>query len=222
MERSIYQAELRAEPGAEGAPPVIAGYAAVFNQPSLVLYGMFREKIAPGAFSESLGVDDIRVLWNHNDDYVLGRNRNNTLSLNEDSYGLNIRNEPPNTSWGRDAVVSIGRRDVDQMSFMFDTLVDDWTEERETGQIMRTLYKLRLYEVSPVTFPAYPQTSVGVRGIGRTTKPQPFQLAVEWRDKIEQALPTMPGWVQARLADGAGEAGRALSLRRRRLALYKV
>lgn len=197
MERSVFEAELRA--AGDGATPMIQGYAAVFNQLSVVLYGMFREQIAPGAFAETLAKDDIRTLWNHNPDYVLGRKANGTLRLQEDNYGLLIENDPPDTSVGRDAVVSIRRKDVNQMSFMFDALVDDWSE-LEDGQIMRTLYKMKLYEVSPVTFPAYPQTVVGIRN-----------------EKLG-ALPIVPGWVQARLAGNGAEPTQVrLAMRRRRL-----
>jgi phage head maturation protease len=85
------------------------------------------------------------------------------LTLTEDAHGLRVEISPPNTSWGRDAVESIKRGDVDQMSFGFDVLADDW-DQADDGQLIRTLKKVRLWEVSPVVFPAYPQTSVSVRG----------------------------------------------------------
>lgn len=200
MERSVFQAELRATNGGENAAPQIQGYAAVFNQLSVVLYGMFREQIAPGAFAETLQQDDIRSLWNHNDDFPLGRKANGTLRLQEDQHGLYIENDPPDTQAGRDALVSIRRQDVNQMSFMFDTLVDDWSEDPQSGQIIRTLYKVKLYEVSPVTFPAYPATVVGVRN-----------------EKLG-ALPKVPDWVQARLSGHDAKSAQVrLALRRRRL-----
>jgi len=204
MERSVFTAELRAMMGdmTMGTPPLIEGYAAVFNQPSLILYSAFREIIMPGAFAESLANDDIRSLWNHNPDLVMGRVSNGTLRMLEDDYGLHIENNPPDTCAGRDAVTSIGRKDVNQMSFMFDALVDDWSQD-DTGQIVRSLYKVKLYEVSPVTFPAYPQTVVGVRGTDNCV------------------LPKMPDWVQARLASNDAEPAQVrMALRRRRLNYY--
>jgi len=204
MERSVFQAELRAM--SEGKP-LIEGYAAVFNQLSLVLCDAFVERIMPGAFAESLMQDDIRSLWNHNPDFVLGRKQSGTLRLQEDAYGLHIENDPPDTQVGRDAVVSIGRGDVNQMSFMFDALEVAWSEDPDTEQIIRSLYKVKLYEVSPVTFPAYPQTIVGVRG----------------EDKLKSVLPDVPDWVQARLAGhDAKPAQVRLALRRRRFDLLNL
>lgn len=160
MERRFFPVSLRAT--GEGEKRVIEGYAAVFNSLSVVIYSMFRERIAPGAFAATLG-DDIRALWNHNTDFPLGRTKNNTLRLVEDDAGLKVAIEPPATQLARDFVTSIERGDVDQMSFAFNALDETW-DELEDGTVVRTLLKVRLFEVSPVTFPAYQATSVGVRG----------------------------------------------------------
>ncbi|OPY61471.1 MAG: Caudovirus prohead protease [Syntrophorhabdaceae bacterium PtaU1.Bin034] len=140
----------------------ITGYAAVFNSLSDDL-GWFREKIDPGAFSETIKTDDIRALWNHDSNYPLGRNKSGTLSLSEDAHGLKIDVQPPDTQWARDLMTSIDRGDVDQMSFGFETLSDRW--ETVDKQEIRTLIKVRLFDVSPVTFPAYPDTEVGLRSL---------------------------------------------------------
>jgi HK97 family phage prohead protease len=150
--------EIRAE---EGQPKKIIGYAAVFETLSEPMFG-FREKIQAGAFAESIGADDIRALWNHDENYVLGRNRAGTLKLEEDELGLKIEITPPDAQWARDLLVSIERRDVSQMSFRFETLKDMWDEE-DPQNIVRTLVKARLWDVSPVTFPAYTSTSANVR-----------------------------------------------------------
>lgn len=139
----------------------IRGYAAVFDKLSVPLWG-FREKIARGAFAKSLNDDDVRALWNHDPNYVLGRNRSGSLKLEEDDKGLMIEITPPDTQWARDLVVSIERGDVNQMSFGFETIQDDW-DQGDPKDVIRTLREVKLYDVSPVTFPAYPQTTVGVR-----------------------------------------------------------
>jgi HK97 family phage prohead protease len=148
----------------------IRGHAAVFNQLSSNLGG-FVEKIMPGAFLESIAKDDIRALWNHDDCMVLGRNTAGTLTLAEDEIGLYVEITPPDTTAGRDALTSIQRRDVTQMSFMFSVPEDgDLWEEIGYQQYVRTIVKATLYEVSPVTFPAYPQTDVDARSLIATAK----------------------------------------------------
>lgn len=142
-----------------GTAPVISGYAAVFNSPSEDLGG-FIEKIVPGAFAGGLN-DDIRALWNHESRYVLGRTTNGTLSLAEDEHGLRFEVIPPDTSYAHDLIELIRRGDVNQMSFGFQVVDDEW--HTEGGINYRTLKKVRLFEVSPVTFPAYQETSAKAR-----------------------------------------------------------
>ncbi|MEQ8176674.1 MAG: HK97 family phage prohead protease [Syntrophomonadaceae bacterium] len=160
LERRAFpvKVEIRAD---EGSPPKLVGYAAVFNSLSEDM-GWFREQIKPGAFANSIKNSDIRALWNHNPDYVLGRNRAGTLSLVEDEKGLKIEITPPDTTWARDLMESMRRGDVDQMSFGFRTKQDEW-DERDPKNVVRTLIEVELFDVSPVTYPAYPATSIGVR-----------------------------------------------------------
>ncbi len=160
MEQRNYRVESRVI-REEGEPAKLAGYAAVFDVPSEDMG--YREYIRAGAFEDSLD-GDIRSLFNHDSNYVLGRTLNGTLSLKEDEHGLRFVVIPPETSWARDLLVSIERGDIDQMSFGFRVLEDRWTNQ-EDGTEMRELLKVELFEVSPVTFPAYPQTSVSVREI---------------------------------------------------------
>lgn len=153
--------EVRAE---EGERPKLVGYAAVFSEQSEDLGG-FREQIAPGAFASSLG-DDIRALVNHDSSRVIGRTRSGTLALEEDERGLRAEITPPDTSYGRDLVESVSRGDVSQMSFGFRVRPGGQRfEERDDGMILRTLTDVQLFEVSPVTFPAYPQTDIAVRSL---------------------------------------------------------
>jgi HK97 family phage prohead protease len=154
-ERRVYPVrELVAEEGK------ISGYAAVFGEWSEDLGG-FRERIRRGAFANTLTAD-VRALWQHDPSYVLGRTTNGTLRLQEDEVGLRIEVDPPETNWAQDAMTTMRRGDVDQMSFGFETVEDEWTRGKD-GEQMRELVEVNLFDVSPVTFPAYPQTSVQVR-----------------------------------------------------------
>ncbi len=148
--------------------PRITGYAAVFNETADLYW--FKERIEPGAFAQTLADGaDVRALWNHDSNYVLGRTTSDTLRLREDPRGLAIEIDPPDTQWARDALVTMRRGDVDQMSFGFETVRDDWEYDKE-GDATRTLVEVRLFDVSPVTFPAYPQTSAQVRAMGEQHK----------------------------------------------------
>lgn len=155
--------ELRVEPQEGGGLPVIEGHAAVFDSLSQDLGFLFpfKERIQKGAFKNSIEADDIRALWNHDANYVLGRNRAGTLDLKETGKGLKVRIHPPDTQWARDLTESIKRGDVSQMSFGFIVEKEAWTVE--DGQDIRTLERVKLFDVSPVTFPAYLETDVGVR-----------------------------------------------------------
>jgi HK97 family phage prohead protease len=156
--------ELRVEVQ-DGGLPVIEGHAAIFNSLSqdLGFIFPFKEKIRSGAFAASLKRDDIRALWNHDPNYVLGRNRAGTLELSETDKGLKVRIHPPDTTWAKDLTESIKRGDVSQMSFGFTVEKETW--DVENGDDVRTLEEVKLYDVSPVTFPAYLETDVGVRSV---------------------------------------------------------
>jgi HK97 family phage prohead protease len=121
--RFIHFAELRAE-SAESEAPHIRGYAALFDTWSEDL-GWFREKIQPGAFADTIKEADIRALWNHDPNYVLGRNKSDTLQLREDEKGLAVDITPPDTQWARDLMTSMKRRDINQMSFAFQKIRDE-------------------------------------------------------------------------------------------------
>lgn len=158
IERRAFGAhELRVE--GEGKR-VLAGHAAVFNQLSEDLGG-FREMIAPGAFAASITKDDIRALINHDPNLIIGRSIAKTLRLVEDEIGLAVGIDLPDTSAARDLIAVMERGDVTQMSFGFETISDKW--EMKDGEPLRTLLAVRLWDVSPVTFPAYPQTEAALR-----------------------------------------------------------
>lgn len=164
QERRTIEVEMCVE-RRDDAPPKIRGHAAIFNSLSEDLGG-FREQIAPGAFIEAIEKDDVRALWNHDPNYVLGRNRSRTLQMSEDTRGLAIEIDPPDTQFARDLMVSIERGDVSQMSFAFSVKPNgqNWGKD-EDGQVVRTLTGVRLFDVSPVTYPAYTQTDVALRSM---------------------------------------------------------
>ena len=139
----------------------IVGYAAVFNKLSEDLGG-FREQIAPGAFDDAVKDGaDVRALVDHDTAKPIGRTTNGTLRMEQNTKGLKVGIKPADTTAGRDITESIARGDVTGMSFAFRTLEDDW--HIQDGQEVRTLRKVELFEVSPVTFPAYPDTSLAMR-----------------------------------------------------------
>jgi len=159
----------------EGELPKLVGYAAVFDSLSEDLGG-FREKISAGTFKKSIRRHDIRALWNHDPNYVLGRKKSKTLKLKEDEHGLKMTVVPPDTQWARDLLTSIERGDVDQMSFGFRTIIDEW--EQKGKENIRTLKEVELVDVSPVTYPAYTDTSIALRSLEEhkeSIEPKPLE-----------------------------------------------
>lgn len=144
-------------------PPRLVGYASLFDSETEIM-GLWREKVAPGAYKKTIKENDIRALWNHNSDLVLGRNKANTLRLEEDKKGLRVEIIPPDTQAGRDAITSIKRQDVSQMSIAFVPIKQEWIQpENSTDLPSRIIKEARLFEVSPVTFPAFEDTSIATR-----------------------------------------------------------
>ena len=144
---------------AEDGTMRMAGYAAVFNEASLPL--PFIERIAPGAFSKTLQeTPDVRLLANH-EGLPMARTKNGTMRLYEDETGLFFEAELANTQEARDLYTLVSRGDVDQMSFAFRVIRQNWSKDRTE----RTLTEVSLADgdVSIVTYPAYPATSVEAR-----------------------------------------------------------
>jgi len=169
------QVELRAD--GENDKPKVRGYASVFNRESENLGG-FHAVIAPGAFDNVLN-DDVRALLNHDPNFILARSKNGsgTLSMKVDETGLYYEFDAPDTQAGRDLMESLRRGDIDQSSFSFTVEKDEWEQPNEAeGRKLakRTITKVaRLYDVSPVTYPAYPDATVALRSLEAITKPQP-------------------------------------------------
>jgi HK97 family phage prohead protease len=154
------QFEFRESVASGGA--TITGYASLFA-PSRTDMGSFQEVVAPTAFDAALnGNADVRCLWNHNPDHVLGRTKSGTLRLSKDSRGLLYEAELPNTTLASDLAESMRRGDVDQSSYGFFVTDESW-EMDDNGVIVRTLLSVSLFDVSPVTYPANPNTVSKVR-----------------------------------------------------------
>jgi HK97 family phage prohead protease len=152
---TVRDIETRAEDGTLR----MAGYAAVFNEPSLPL--PFIEKIAPGAFRKTLTeTPDVRLLINH-EGLPLARTKNGTMRLYEDQKGLYFEAELADTQEARDLHTLVARGDVDQMSFAFRVIRQKWNDDRT--ERMLTEVSLADGDVSIVTYPAYPATSVEAR-----------------------------------------------------------
>ncbi len=139
---------------------LITGYAAVFNSKTSI-GGWFDEIIEPGAFARSLSENgDVRALFNHNWDNVLGRTKSGTLQLEEDNRGLKFEIELPNTSVGRDLAESMSRGDINQCSFGFWITEETW--DYSVDPALRTIHEVELYEISVVSIPAYDDTEASL------------------------------------------------------------
>jgi uncharacterized protein len=159
--------ELRA---GKGQPAELHGYASVFNQEATIqdLWGdAWIESVAPGAFARTIGQADIRALFNHDPNIILGRNRAGTLDLVEDGTGLRSIIQPPDSSWGASVLESVKRGDVSGMSIAFQVVQEKWKRGENKGDLShRTITEAALLDVSVVTYPAFEQTSVQARGMG--------------------------------------------------------
>lgn len=120
--------------------------------------GGFIEFIQPGAFKRTLKDNNIRALWAHNTQYVLGNTQSGTLSFDDREDGLHFEIEVPATSWASDLFETVSRRDAPGVSFGFDVISDKWSDlDKDCAK--RDLLEVRLYEVSVgVAFPAYPDS----------------------------------------------------------------
>lgn len=165
-------AELRA--GGQGEPTRVVGLAAVFDSLSENLGG-FREKIDRGAFRKVLGTNpDVRALVNHDPNLVFARTTvedgPGSLRLKEVGGGLRYDAIPTETTYAADLLVNLAAGVVDQSSFAFRVASggDSWEEDPDTGALVRTIHEFSgLYDVSPVTYPAYPSTDSGVQAGAR-------------------------------------------------------
>ncbi|MEM9790857.1 MAG: HK97 family phage prohead protease [Planctomycetota bacterium] len=171
IERRRMLTPRRPEVRAAGAdtPGLITGYAAVFYDAARAdteyeLWAGFVERIMPGAFDRALAEgQDVRALFNHDANHVLGRTAARTLRLTVDAVGLRYEIDAPDTQFARDLSTQIERGDVDGSSFSFSPRRTEWIET-DTLEV-REIHDVDLRDVGPVTFPAYTATSAGVRAV---------------------------------------------------------
>jgi len=191
--RTCELGDLRVE--SRGVSRVIRGHAIVFDKLSENLGG-FREKIAPSAVDRTLqdGID-LRALVDHDSARLIGRTSAGTLRVEKDGQGLRVEIDPPETTAGQDIVESIRRRDTTGMSFAFKVMPDgdDW--DFKVDPPVRTVTDMLVREVSIVTWPAYPQTSVALRSLAarqQSTKSGGYPKTIAERLRVQQARAA--GW----------------------------
>jgi uncharacterized protein len=176
IERRYRAEEFRVSQDAE---PIIYGYAAVFDAPSADMGWI--EVIDPHAFDSVIATNpDVRALWNHNADHVLGRTAASTLKLALDARGLAYSIIAPDTTVARDLIVSMRRGDVTQSSFGFICRRDQWTDNADGSVTRRILEFAELIDVSPVTFPAFASATAQTRNL-------PDSMPVEMRSRFSPA-----------------------------------
>lgn len=183
MERRYLAHEFRVS---DDATPTIYGYAAKFGVRSEDLGGWV-EVLSPTCFDACLATNpDVRALFNHDPNLILGRTSAGTAKLTKDATGLAFEVIPPDTQAARDLIVSMRRKDINQSSFAFTCDNAVWSYDEVSGLEIRTVLAATLYDVSPVTYPAYAQATSGVRCL-------PADVPVEVRSRLEsRAIPKDP------------------------------
>lgn len=157
---------------ADGSQPARISGHIVYNRWSEDLGG-FVERVIPGSFTKTLLESDIRALFNHDPNFVLGRNKAGTLTFTDQAGSLRYETTPADTQTIRDLVIEPMRRgEITGSSFSFRTIRDEWREPESKdnrhgsqGLWERDLLEVRLFDTGPVTFPAYTQSDSAVRSL---------------------------------------------------------
>jgi HK97 family phage prohead protease len=189
MEKRIFNIENKFETREDGQE-VVVGYGSIFNSRSENLGGFF-EYISPTAISEeTIEKSDVRALINHDPNLVLARSTAGNLSLSVDEKGLRYEFEIPETSYGKDLSINMKNGNINQSSFAFTVGSDEWSTD-EDGYDIRTITSIdKLYDVSPVTYPAYSQAEsdlvVAQRGLAMYKEKQ--EIKEEENDLVARSL----------------------------------
>jgi len=166
----------------------IEGVAAKYNSVTTI-GNWFKEEVLPGAFDDVLN-DDVRCLFNHDPNHILARSVNGegTLELFVDQNGLNYRYQTPNRTFAKDLEDAIRTGDVSQSSFGFSVSEENWIEVEGELPLRQIVKVKRLYDVSPVTYPAYPDATVGKRSL---TEFQTKEIKVNDPEVVDQRAKTL-------------------------------
>ena len=189
MEKRLFNIENRFETKEDGQE-VVVGYGSIFNSRSENLGG-FYEYISPTAISEeTIAKSDVRALINHDQNLILARSTTGTLNLTVDEKGLRYEFSIPETSYGKDLAINMKNGNINQSSFAFTVGSDEWSTD-EDGNDVRTITSIdKLYDVSPVTYPAYSQADsdlvVAQRGLAMYKEKQ--KIKEEENDLVARSL----------------------------------
>jgi|TARA_R110002096_G_scaffold417771_1_gene621533 HK97 family phage prohead protease len=164
-ERRFFSTKVSMEKREEGKTPKIEGMAALFNVVTRI-GDWFEEEVMPGAFDDVIN-DDVRCLFNHNPNYVLARSveGKGTLALSLTAEGLKYSYETPNRSYAKDLEDAIESGDISGSSFAFRIKEQKWISRKDDIDLRQIVKFERLLDVSPVTYPAYPDATVGKRSL---------------------------------------------------------
>lgn len=196
------------------------GRAVVYNQASEMLYGRFREEIAPGAFDESLRSGrDVYCSLDHDMQKVLGRQSAGTLRLTPDSKGIAVECANSDYSYARDLRTAMQSGDLSGMSFIFDVIEDSW--QHRDGVPYRIVRKADLYEVAFVFFPAYPETDASMRSLKMQLARKRIELALATCDGGSERMYHSRGRVSTLLGDDADRAKLRYFLHENRSLLFE-
>lgn len=198
----------RAE-GEDGLPSV-TGYASVFYDESdegtqykfAGWWDDFAERIMPSAFDKSIKEDDVRGLFNHDPSRILGRTQSGTMTLSVDKTGLLYSITPPDTQTGREVVEAIRRGDITGSSFSFiaeDMVFREQKQDDDSMLVIREIHRAKLFDVGPVTFPAYKSTTAGVRNAGDLDEAR--RAYEEWRKEQGPPLAARLAAIRARAVE---------------------
>jgi HK97 family phage prohead protease len=212
------------------AEAVLVGISPPWDSLSVDLGG-FREKFAPTAFdglvdrkpTDPRGKIDVPFLFNHDPNHVTGRTSNGRLELAKDARGLAYRHKPLQTSMGRDLIMMVEDRTITGSSFAF-TVADggeNWTED-ERGNVIRTVHKASgLYDISAVTSPAYPSSSIAPRSldawrqargmVAHRAEPRGLTISLDFDGTFAAA----PGLWRSFVTDATARGNRVVCITRR-------